>query len=239
MYKRLARLLVCGCLLLAGQVSGATDLSALEVGMSREQVFSLLGEPRGRAYDGRREVLFYGVEQEVHLEDGAVYMVTGAGGVVQERALAVVGQDAGMQGGTFHANREALHAGSMAFPEGTEDFPPWALPVLVVFWAVVMVFLIAQMWCLFLKAGWPGWACLIPIYNAYVMLKIAGKPGWWLLLMLVPLVNFVIAVIIPFSIAVRFGKGAGFGLGLLFFPWLFYAILAFGSAQYQPIDGSF
>lgn len=97
----------------------------------------------------------------------------------------------------------------------------------------VALFMIVAMWKVFTKAGQPGWAILIPIYNAYVMLKIAGKPGWWLLLMFIPVVNIVIGIMVLAGLAGNFGKGAGFVAGLLFLPFVFYPILAFGSAQYQ------
>jgi hypothetical protein len=98
---------------------------------------------------------------------------------------------------------------------------------------VVGLLLIVSMWKVFSKAGQPGWAAIIPIYNIYVLCKVAGRPGWWLLLMLIPLVNFIIAIIICIDIAKNFGKGTGFGLGLAFLGIIFWPILAFGSAQYQ------
>lgn len=95
------------------------------------------------------------------------------------------------------------------------------------------IFTLVAMWKVFAKAGKPGWAAIIPIYNLVVLLEIAGKPIWWLVLMLVPLVNFVVAILIGIGVAERFGKGAGFGLGLTFLGFIFYPILGFGSAQYQ------
>lgn len=97
------------------------------------------------------------------------------------------------------------------------------------------VFAIAGMWTTFAKAGQPGWGCIIPIYNALLMLRIAGRPAWWLLLFLIPFVNIVIGIIVGIDIARNFGKGALFGLGLAFFSIIFYPILGFGSAQYQPV----
>ena len=76
---------------------------------------------------------------------------------------------------------------------------------------------------------------MIPIYNIYLMLKIAGKPGWWLLLFFIPFVNFVIAIIALVGFAKNFGKGGAFAVGLIFLPIVFYPILAFGDAQYQPV----
>ena len=98
---------------------------------------------------------------------------------------------------------------------------------------LVGVLMIVSMWKVFSKAGQPGWAAIIPIYNIYIMCKIAGRPGWWVLLMLIPLVNFIIAIILLIDIAKSFGKGVGFALGLIFLGLIFWPILAFGSAQYQ------
>jgi len=88
------------------------------------------------------------------------------------------------------------------------------------------------MWKVYTKAGKPGWAVLIPIYNLVVLLEIVGRPGWWLILMLIPLVNVIVAIMIAFDLAYSFGKGNGFGLGLVFFNFIFLLILGFGSATY-------
>jgi hypothetical protein len=92
--------------------------------------------------------------------------------------------------------------------------------------------LVAGYWRLLTKAGKPGWAILVPIYNAIVMQQISGKPLWWLLLYLVPGVNIVIAVICIFALAENFGKGRGYALGMLFLPWVFVPMLAFSDAQF-------
>lgn len=96
----------------------------------------------------------------------------------------------------------------------------------------VAVVMIVSMWKIFTKAGQPGWAAIIPIFNIYILCKVAGRPGWWVLLMLIPFVNFIIAIILLIDLAKAFGKGVGFGLGLLFLGIIFFPILAFGSAQY-------
>jgi len=101
-------------------------------------------------------------------------------------------------------------------------------------WLAVMILCVVSLWRVFVKAGQPGWGILIPIYNAYLFLKVAGRPGWWLILLFIPVVNFVISIVVTFDIARRFGKGVGFGLGLLFLGIIFYPILAFGDARYQP-----
>ena len=86
-------------------------------------------------------------------------------------------------------------------------------------------------WKVFTKAGQPGWASIIPIVNLFFLCKVAGRPGWWLLLLLICFPIFWI--IICLDVAKRFGKGVGFALGLVFLGIIFYPILGFGSAQYQ------
>lgn len=102
----------------------------------------------------------------------------------------------------------------------------------LVFFTLVLLFL-AGMWKTFSKAGKPGWACLVPIYNIVVMLQIAGRPVWWLLLMFIPIVGIVVSFIVMIDIAKAFGKGVGFGLGLAFLGMVFFPILGFGSAEHQ------
>jgi len=92
---------------------------------------------------------------------------------------------------------------------------------------------LAGMWKVFEKAGKPGWAALIPIYNIYVLLQITGKPWWWLILLLIPLVNLVVLLLTFIELARRFGKSPLFGLGLEFVPFVFFPILGFGAARYQ------
>jgi hypothetical protein len=111
-------------------------------------------------------------------------------------------------------------------------------PVGVIFGLLVAVLMIVALWKIFTKAGQPGWACLVPIYNIYILCKIVGRPGWWVILMLIPFVNFIIAIILSIDLAKSFGNGVGFGLGLAFLGIIFFPILGFGSSQYQgPVAG--
>lgn len=103
---------------------------------------------------------------------------------------------------------------------------------LLIYLAIIVV-VIAGIWKVFVKAGQPGWAAIIPIYNIFVLLKIVGRPAWWLLLFFVPLVNIVVAIMLAIDVAKAFGKGVGFGIGLAFLAPIFYPILGFGGASYQ------
>jgi hypothetical protein len=96
----------------------------------------------------------------------------------------------------------------------------------------ILVFFIACQWKIYSKAGKPGWACLVPIYNIVVLLEIVKKPIWWILLMMIPIVNFVIMIIVTVELAKAFGKSGGYAAGLLLLPIIFYPMLAFGDAKY-------
>ena len=64
--------------------------------------------------------------------------------------------------------------------------------------AIVVVGIVAQ-WKIFTKAGKPGWAAIIPIYNVVVWLEIVGRPIWWIVLCLIPCVNIVVLIIFLFD----------------------------------------
>lgn len=102
---------------------------------------------------------------------------------------------------------------------------------MIIFLAFAVVMIIAS-WKIFTKAGKPGWAAIIPIYSAIVLLEIVGKPIWWIILFIVPIVNIVIAIIVVHRLSVSFGKDVGMTILLLILPIIGYPILAFGDAKY-------
>ena len=104
--------------------------------------------------------------------------------------------------------------------------------LMVLLYFALIILIIAAYWKIYVKAGKPGWAVLIPIYSFLVLLEIIGKPWWWLLLLLLPLVNIVILFLIVIKLAHSFGKSTGFGMGLLFLGIIFFPILGFGDAEY-------
>jgi len=111
-----------------------------------------------------------------------------------------------------------------------------AVLVLVVVYIAVLIITIAGAWATFAKAGKPGWAVIIPIYNTIVLLEIAGKPIWWIILFFIPIVNLIIAIITLAAMCERFGRGGGTVVGLIFLPFIFWPILGFGSARYRGGD---
>ena len=96
----------------------------------------------------------------------------------------------------------------------------------------IIVLLIAAQWKIFTKAGKPGWAAIIPIYNVIVLLEIVGKPIWWIILFLIPFVNIVIIIIVLHQLSLSFGKDVGFTIGLILLGIIFFPILGFGDSQY-------
>jgi hypothetical protein len=97
----------------------------------------------------------------------------------------------------------------------------------------VALFIIVSYWKVYQKAGKPGWAAIIPIYNIIVLLEIVGKPIWWIILFFIPIVNIVVGIIIAHQLAKAFGQDVGFTFGLIFLPFVFYPLLAFGKFSYQ------
>lgn len=125
-----------------------------------------------------------------------------------------------------NADADAAAGGIMAF-----------LAIYLVVVLLISLPMIIGMWKAFEKAGQPGWAAIIPIYNLYVMNQVAQKEPIWFILALVgflcaPL-SLVALVVINLGIAEKFGKGAGYGIGLTFLGFIFWPMLGFGDARYQ------
>lgn len=104
--------------------------------------------------------------------------------------------------------------------------------VIAIIYLAVIVIAVISMWKIFTKAGEPGWAAIVPIYNLIVLIKIVGKPLWWIVLLIIPCVNFIILILLSLELAKAFGKSGGFGVGLALLSPIFLPILAFGDARY-------
>lgn len=107
---------------------------------------------------------------------------------------------------------------------------------LIIYFAII-IFVLASYWKIFVKAGKPGWAILIPIYNVIVLLEIIGKPLWWIILMFIPFVNVIFGIWATNLLSKSFGKEEGFTIGLVLLPFIFYPILGFGDATYKGPAG--
>ncbi|MFZ4521160.1 MAG: DUF5684 domain-containing protein [Bacteroidales bacterium] len=129
----------------------------------------------------------------------------------------------------------------MEFSEGI-PFLPLILAVIVpilIFGTIVTLIEIAGAWLMFQKAGEPGWAAIIPIYNYMIGIKISGKPWWYILLMFIPVVNVFAYIMVMDGLAKSFSKGTGFTVGLIFLRFVFIPILGFGDAVYSGDKSNF
>ena len=142
-----------------------------------------------------------------------------------------------------------------------------SLLIFLLFFSVLGIFYIICYWKIFTKAGMPGWAILVPIYNAYIYTKILKRPSWWLVLYFVPnLISLVLSTVInsmpdmiflllavsiilyiaiivlsiidTVKLAHVFGQDSGFAVGLIFLGFIFIPILAFGSAEYEKSNST-
>ena len=104
----------------------------------------------------------------------------------------------------------------------------WLFVILIVM--AVSILMIIAMWRIFTKAGKPGWASLVPIYNMVVMMQIVGRPEWQVVLMFLPFAHIYISIVLPLDLAKSFGKTTGFGVLMIFFPAIMYPILALAQA---------
>jgi len=98
-------------------------------------------------------------------------------------------------------------------------------------WVICIITLVAS-WFIFQKAGKPGWAAIIPLYNVWVALEIIGKPWWWIILLLIPFVNIVVGIIMSYHLAKVFGQSVAFTVGLVLLPFIFMPMLAWGKYDY-------
>ncbi len=100
-------------------------------------------------------------------------------------------------------------------------------------WLVGYLVVWLAFWPVFTKAGRAGWEAIVPIYNLYVLLKIVGRSGWWLIGLLIPLINVFVWILVLYDLADSFGHGVGYTLGLLLLPFVFALIIGLGSSQYM------
>jgi hypothetical protein len=106
---------------------------------------------------------------------------------------------------------------------------------------LLFTFAFATGWAIFDKAGQPGWAIFVPIYQNMVALKVCGKPMWWLIFFLIPCLlplAPIFQILMMIELANRFGKGGGFIAGMILLPYFFMPILAFGKAEYNVPQGA-
>jgi hypothetical protein len=116
--------------------------------------------------------------------------------------------------------------------DGVEQGIFAALGAFMFVYFAILLLIIISMWKIFEKAGKPGWAAIVPIYNIIVLLEIIGKPVWWIILILIPFVNFFVLIYMSHLLSKAFGKDVVMTILLIFLPFVGYPMLAFGDAKY-------
>lgn len=116
----------------------------------------------------------------------------------------------------------------------TYSSPPTFNPLLTILSLALCVFVLVCMWIVFRKAGKPGWAAIVPFYNLYVLFEITWGSGMRFLL-LIPIYNIILSIQTQVRLAKAFGKSGGFAAGLVFLPYIFIPLLAFGKETYQGV----
>ena len=130
--------------------------------------------------------------------------------------------------------KKALEMQKSAMPQGAAMQQKAGIPLYVPLMILVAcILIIVAQWIIFQRAGQAGWKCLIPFYNMYILMQISGKPGWWMFLLLVPLVGVVILLLAMLSLAKKFRRSELFGVGLFLLPMIFFPVLAFGGSEYE------
>ena len=117
----------------------------------------------------------------------------------------------------------------------TYSSPPTFTPLPTIISLVLCVFVLVCMWIVFRKAGKPGWAAIVPFYNLYVLFDITWGSGMRFLLLLIPIYNIILGIQTQVRLARAFGKSGGFAAGLVFLPYIFIPLLAFGKETYQGV----
>ena len=105
--------------------------------------------------------------------------------------------------------------------------------MLLIIYLAILVLAVAGLWKTFEKAGEDGWKAIIPIWNLLIVLKIVGREPWWIILLLIPIVDVIFGIVVCIDLAKSFARGTGFAIGLIFFPFIFLVILGFGSDTYR------
>ncbi len=120
-----------------------------------------------------------------------------------------------------------LAAVALLLPMGAfaQDDTPKALPALIgagimgfvlIFSLAIYVYLALALYTIANKTrtenAWMAW---IPIIQGILMLNIARKPIWWIILMLIPIVNIVIGIIVWMGIAEARNKPNWWGILLI------------------------
>jgi hypothetical protein len=114
---------------------------------------------------------------------------------------------------------------------------------MLIIFAFTLPFIILQTigyWKLFKKAGKPGWAAIVPVYNLIIILQIIRKPWWWFLLIIIPFLGLIWAVWSTNLLVKSYGKDVAYTIGFILLPFIFVPLLGFDKeAKYTHPESGF
>lgn len=94
---------------------------------------------------------------------------------------------------------------------------------------------------IFKKAGIAAWIAWVPFYNTWKMLEIGGQKGFWAVLAIIPIVNYVSIVFIyiaMYNIGLKLGKSGAFVVLGIFLPLIWMIWLAVDSSKWNKALGA-
>ncbi len=91
----------------------------------------------------------------------------------------------------------------------------------ILFILLIQVIHFLGTWKLYVKAGRQAWEAAVPIYNAIVLMKIINRPGWWVILLFIPIINLLMFPVIWVETIRSFGRNS------LIDTWLVILTLGF------------
>ncbi len=105
--------------------------------------------------------------------------------------------------------------------------------LIFILFIAIIIFEFVCMYLTYKKAGAPGWAVFVPLYNYIALFKLVNVPMWMILLLFFPVVNLYPLYLVYTSLAERLGKSKAYGIGLLLLPIFTYPILAFSKVEVE------
>lgn len=89
---------------------------------------------------------------------------------------------------------------------------------------------------LFKKAGKPGWAAIVPVYNMIILYEIIGYKWYYIfvfILSAIPIIGGLVVLLFGLTmnmkLAKSFGQSTGYGIGLWLLGAIFIPIIAFSN----------
>jgi len=91
-------------------------------------------------------------------------------------------------------------------------------------------------WKLYKAAGFQAWQAAVPIYNAFILMKIIKRPAWWVILLFIPTINLILFGVIWVETLRSFGKNSAkdTALVLLTFGLYIYMVNYSANPEHQP-----